>query len=279
MPVLSYPSRAIAWGRAVNWDHPLNRGLTSWHLAGGPFRGTLWPDLVSSQHDGVLASTMAPTSSWWSAIGRPGGFGSLKFDGGNDVITCGTSTATAPAGEMTASAWFNTGTPATLQQIFGRHSGGASQSFAMEVGRTSGRISVIWTSTVVATGSLTVSANTWYRYTFVRTGTTGSWTASLYLNGILDASAGTSTNPLTSGTTVIGDRDTPTNPFNGYIDDTRTWNRALTPSEVWADYVESRQGYPGTLNRVTSTRRVFNSAGGGGGGNRRRRLLLCGARA
>lgn len=41
--------------------------------------------------------------------------------------------------------------------------------------------------------------------------------------------------------------------LTGRIDDVTIWNgRALTASDVWADYELSKRGYPGVLNRVSS---------------------------
>jgi hypothetical protein len=49
------------------------------------------------------------------------------------------------------------------------------------------------------------------------------------------------------------------------LDDVSVFDRALSAPEVWARYTDSRQGYPQTLNRV-STLTVFDVGGGGGGG-------------
>jgi hypothetical protein len=82
-------SRVLNYGNPVNPLAPLNRGLVGWWL-NLPSRGkgnTVF-DLCGKYH-GTL--TNGPT--WSGALGRPGGFGAVTFDGSNDYITLGVAPA------------------------------------------------------------------------------------------------------------------------------------------------------------------------------------------
>lgn len=80
-------------------------------------------------------------------------------------------------------------------------------------------------ASVVLTSAATLSPSTWYRVKFERTGSSGNWTVNLYLNGVLDSTATTSTDPGTLSATTTSSRlfDTFGSPprFDGSLADVR----------------------------------------------------------
>jgi hypothetical protein len=95
-------------------------------------------------------------------------------------------------------------------------------------------------------------------------GSSGSWNREIWINGRLDASGTTASNPnssLSGQTTSIGRlADVGVSAWPGYIDDFRLYNRTLDPSEI--KLLAQRRGiaYEQTRNRK------YKAAGGGGGG-------------
>jgi len=92
-----------------------------------------------------------------------------------------------------------------------------------------------------STSSYVVTANVWYHFTVVWI---QSSTMSFYVNGTLISTIAHSVS-ASSGAIYIGDdprTGTPNNPFAGYIDDFRIYNRALTPPEI--AYLAGNAIYP-----------------------------------
>ncbi len=72
-----------------------------------------------------------------------------------------------------------------------------------------------------------------------------------YVNTISDGSCSTSNlGGITANTIVGNDPGTAGRFLSGYVDDITIYNRALSLTELQADYELSLQGYPGTLNRM-----------------------------
>ena len=79
-----------------------------------------------------------------------------------------------------------------------------------------------------------LSANTWQHVAMVRSGSSGDWTCTLYLNGLLDNSGTTASNPngVNEEVTIGREGSASNRYFNGPLDDIRVYNRALSTGEV-----------------------------------------------
>ena len=97
------------------------------------------------------------------------------------------------------------------------------------------------------TGNVDIRTNQWQHLAVVFS--TNSGVASLYINGILNAS-GSLSPPLATPTNVFLGRDSITSHYfwNGQMDEVCVWNRALTNNEVFAKMSCKRSGSePGLL--------------------------------
>lgn len=268
MPTLSYPSRAINWGNPVNQSHPLNRGLVSWWLCGAPWKGATWHDLCG-RNPGTLTN-MDPATDWIGPLSRPGGTGALDLDGSNDHVRI-------PVAQSLTSGFTIFGWARGTVAAGGTDAVRCLFSYGSDFGAGVGdNITLVWTHTnsayagsffMIGSGSYPVvkwtappAAGTWASVAATWNGTT----MAAYVNGISQGTASNSTfGAISAANACFSQRGNNSQYFASSMDDWCIYSRALSDSEIWARHVNSRQGYPGTLNRVTSTRRLFGSAGGG----------------
>ena len=170
-----------------------------------------------------IATTTGPV------IGKRGQ--ALRFNGSTSNINLG-SISLAP-NEETVSAWIRADTVAAgLMEIVGGIRTDGNGEFALEINRTAGRFGIAWAAIVILTGNVALSSNTWYHVVGVRRGSSGSWTALIYINGVLDNSVTTAVNPNSTGYRIGTLNDVSSSFFNGLIDDVRVYNYALSASEV-----------------------------------------------
>lgn len=255
---MRFAPNAVNLGQPVNWSHPLNRGLQAWYLClpGGP-RGMRWLDLCNRNHGDL--TNMVGAANWGGPLGRPGGNGSLDFDGSNDYVECGTSSILELGGHMTISLWYKpNGNYTGENSLVGRSDSGGNKApyvVAFGSGAADNKFN-LWVNTARPLDSVfTLSTDTWTHVTITRLGVAGAWNLAMYINGKLDNTATSAVNPDLTGTqnTTIGK-------FGGYgaglgyngkgrIDDVRLWNRGLSAAEAWRYHVESKTGYPRVLNR------------------------------
>lgn len=249
--------RFIDYGQPVDVSAPLNRGLVSWWLALPQRIGGLkfW-DLCNRNH-GTL--TNGPT--WGGAIGRPGGWGAISFDGSNDYVTAGSGSSLIPP-LCTVAMWVR---PSVTTRIdwFSQWNFVGNRRFIVLQGVTTDKFQVYASSdgsTLQNSGASTTSAtaSTWTHVAGVVDGTN----VYVYVNGVSEnSSAGpASLYASYSGATYIG-ASQEGNYATGSCDDVRLFSRALSASEVFALYNASRTGYQNELNwrrRYT----VFDVGGG-----------------
>ena len=184
-----------------------------------------------------IALTAGSISNWVAPGGVVTGVScdgaALNFDGSNDRVNLGTAIniVLAPQNKITAEAWVkpstlggngiiagNYGTPVAQMQFLLRRDGNV---YTFWIGN--GNIGNFLSVTSLATSTL----NVWQHVAGVYNGTV----ASIYINGILSATAaisytfGTTTNSLVIGG-AGGEH------FTGDIDEVRIWNRALCQGEI-----------------------------------------------
>lgn len=162
-----------------------------------------------------------------------------SYQATNAYALLGTPAALNLTGVMSISCWV----APTVSDTQGRgvissyDSSGNSSQWTLEYGRTAQRMSALANgATIAVIGNSDLSLNKWSHVVMIRAGSTGAWTYSLYLNGILDNSAtGVTANPHAQQSASIGRYGAfvgdSTN-FKGMIDDVRIYNRALTVQEV-----------------------------------------------
>ena len=157
----------------------------------------------------------------------------LSFNVAGDYVDVGGSLGTL--GEMTRTAWILTNTVAagdrailSSYQLAGNLSAGA-----FFLNHMAKRLGLYWGTSYILNGSTDMTTGTWYHVGAVRAGSSGNWTAKLFLQGRLDGSTTTAVNPTASGPTSIGRTgDYPGEYFDGLIDEVHIWNRALPESDI-----------------------------------------------
>ena len=243
---------------------------------GQPLYPELWRGCV-----GAWAPCLGPTGltlrdwsglSHQSTLTNGAGFAVTKgrqavaFDGTNDFGNCTYTSAIDSVGEATVFARVLTNTVgAGYRCIFSKGNGVSLYSYSLNINVTAAKIS--WynnTSYVTSTGASLV-AGEWYDIAAVRRGSTGAWTIDFYINGKLDSSVTTATNPSATGTTVSIGQDAG-GFWSGSIADLRVYNRAVRSSEIATLSQRPGIAYEMMYRRRASVQVIT--------GNRRRRLLV-----
>jgi hypothetical protein len=196
-----------------------------------------------------------------------GGAGALDFDGVNDLVSCGRPILLG-SGDFTISTWVYLAVIDDDQVFAGNYGTGASNLTGVQIGTTKA-----YTTPPLAANrfnfylgshlqsNFVFSATTWYHLVAVRRG----GVVSLYVNGVFDIS-GTRSNSI--GSTIAWTLGSGPNysgeEMTGRIDDSRVYNRALTPPEI--RLLASRRGI-GLRSQKQTMFYQFPS------GSKRRRLL------
>lgn len=237
----------------VNRSHPLNRGLVAWWLAiPGLDGGRQFYDLAGSNH-GVLTG-----GTTWGGTTRPGGYGTLAFDGSTGYVQ--TSPLGITTNTLTITTWF--------------HSAGAQNPFAslmimrgatangLNAGNFVGsNLSYIWNDDSHTYGwdsGLAIPTGRWCFAAMVIEPTQGT----LYVGdgGVLTSAVNAWSNPAVAfadGFRIGGDSFSQSSrSWNGSLDDFRIYSRSLSPAEIADSCTLSRLGYPGLLNRLDVAGRV-----------------------
>jgi hypothetical protein len=246
-------------GAPLNFGHPINRDLVAfWGCSNGG--GLRVRDLTGHFH-GTRSGIPLPA---WTA----GKFGhGLSFDGtASEVVDCGSSLS--QTGPMTILLWIRPSNAGGQNEIVGNYLDGSHGNWGFELGtRSASKLSFIHGATVVVTSSASLSNNAWYQVAAVRSGTTGAWTATIYINGVIDSSATTSGNPHGGAyPTWIGDAGFILYPFSGVIDHAAIWSRALSAQEIQQLYVRPLLGISPLARRFPPLLLLLNKSYASSGG-------------
>jgi hypothetical protein len=216
-------------GARLQAGHPLApMGGAYWGLADGGGGRAL--DLGSNAATLTISSALA-----WSA-GRGGP--ALRGTGG--LVTGGaTSTRQTPhAPAVSAWAWVCLDSLATTNGsgLLAHHtSDGSPSDWFLYVASTGlVNVDIPWVAGGVVTGATALALGRWYLVGFTRTGASGSWTYQVWLNGRLDASATTGSNPNTGAQAfTLGHLSSTNNAYNlnGRIESAGMVPRALQGAE------------------------------------------------
>lgn len=257
-------SGAILTGQPVNWSHPLNRGLVSWWLAlpGGWGRGMQFRDLCGKNH-----GTLTNGPAWSSAMGRPGGWGSLKFDGSDDYVQVAAH-ASLNSSVGTIAFWIKLlAVPGTPSHVMGNCAAYGWSGWQVYMDGVNIACSLS-TSGGVKTylGYNDISDGKWHHvaYTYASGGLSTAYFDGLFYN----EDAATVSFTLANAIRICATIDDYFINTNAHIDDLRIGDRKLTASEVKSYYDLSKQWYGPLLNRVT--RRGLR------GGSRQQQLTMMG---
>lgn len=269
--MLAQLPKILNYGRPINWNAPLNRGLVGWWmtLPQQPARAKgIFRNLVGKNH-AVCGSTIAVSSLRPLTTNVSGT--SLKFDGTtNSVAEVSGSDYSFGAGNFSFGGWLN---PSTGPQFsISTRSTATTQGFEIVPDTSSSRGLRLGTSVGNYTTTVPTTANEWQHLFATVDVVAGS--SKCFVNGVLKetlAIAGTITN---TQTLRFGQRNVSV--YTGLLNDIRIYSRALSNDMVLRLYRASRTGYRMELNWLDNNPwSVY--ATDSPGANRRRRVLLTGA--
>lgn len=212
----------------------------AWCPSLGPTGGVL-RDWSGRQNHGTLTNTTLDTV-WSNHQGC-----SLAFDGTNDYVNCGTGVS-ALISSMSVSFWIKTSSAGGSHTVIAQATAGAAANFAITHGYGGGAHAgkLQWWNDGSGTNAETtgtVNNGQWHHVLAVRTGSSGAWTITWYIDGVLDSSPSLATNPVNaaSPTTCIGTFGAfLTFYLNAALDDVRIYSTALSLSQVGELYFNGR---------------------------------------
>ena len=156
----------------------------------------------------------------------------LHFDGVNDVVDAGTTLGNFGTSDFTIETWFKTSDSVNMSLISKRSSCNHTNFWSMRIvnGKVSSELdqnaSQLNYGNLLST--LAYNDGLWHHAAFVRDGIY----IYLYVDGILVDNDTTAATTNISNTTSLKIGYSPCGYFNGDLDETRIWNRALTLCEI-----------------------------------------------
>ncbi len=255
----------------LNWAHPLNRNLMArWQCVPNPgWSGMTFRDLVRGGRFPNDMTVLDTSPARVGNRGRPGGFGSLSFNGTNSSL----QTTTAAGDKFRASgittlticAWINANTiNATGHFVVALRDSGSS-GWILQVIDSGGKIirfgalgssNIDSTAGVIATGAWYHIAIVWVNSSSVRFFVNGQF---VNAGGSTTISTGSTGTPVVLGKSFSGT----TRYFDGLMDDVRIHNATFSDADIRAIFEDSRRGCPDTLNWLPEWYLGVPQAGGG----------------
>jgi len=209
----------------------LTDGLVgAWVPSLGPTAGILLDRSAYSNH-GTLTN-MDPATDWQAS----GSGWSLDFDGGNDHIPCGNRINASLANHLTLAMWARFDKISGTQGVISTVSSGGGAGQQLELGRQTGKF--IWLQNAFALDAVATNAITAGEHfvALTRTGTTGNWTITFFIDDQPADEHTTSVNQRSDdglGNFTIGrPGDYNGQYFDGAVHGAAAWQRALTPAEI-----------------------------------------------
>ncbi|NMB70304.1 LamG domain-containing protein [candidate division WWE3 bacterium] len=215
--------------------------------------GNAGSDINGNLASSATACPAAGACPTWSNTAKYGK--ALSFDGSDDYVDLGTSLDDND--EITVSAWVNADTLSSGGAgIVGNYTNTCSSGdYVMYLDSSTGKFTVNWSNRDVIVSEQTISTGNWYHLAFTRSGFVDNWTIKTYINGNIDNTATTIYNTDgTNVTTAIGrwGACSAWGFFDGFIDDVRVYNSALTDDQIKLIFNQGEATIMGTLGNNAS---------------------------
>ncbi len=204
------------------------------------FHAPLWhPDLSVSPFTTKDATkhSCTVTGATWGATGR-------TFDGGDDIIDCGTAPSLDITAAITISGWLYPET--TGGGTFGRFVCTTAEEWRIFMYASPALrfdlIGAILGGKFVESNANSVPLNAWTHVA----GTYNGTIQLIYINGVVQTSTNTWTDtivPVSAGNLYIGNEPGGTRGFDGLIGQVEVFNRALTAGEILHNYLATKWRY------------------------------------
>jgi len=161
----------------------------------------------------------------------------LQFDGVDDYVDAGNGASLNITDAITISAWVKWLSPAIKEIITKMDSANVNANAYEFYQGNNGVVFRIWKDGVVSSlsSATTITTNTWAQIVVTWDGTTKK----IFINGVQDPNTQAVSAPIdsTTGKVVIGAYATAVYPFNGFIDEVRIYNRALSAAEIMSIFM------------------------------------------
>jgi len=263
----------------VNRAHSLAYGLKGWWLTSYGYTGGYWKDLTGlatavSKGRTIAAGYNAPRAMSHSPGHVPhscylSSTGSTEFFWDTGLLTLNSVSA------YTYSFWARRRSTGEFIQVGASHASSGRNTLLIHSADTT---YLTWGTSYTA-GTFASADVGWHHWTVVYDGTVGGGTCTAYKDGasfITHASSGATTTSNGGNTFIFGKEINAGYVSNGFINDIKVYNRALSIGEITNLYNNSRQGYRGLLletPQVFGAAKIIEAPTIGGGASLNRRLL------
>lgn len=219
-------ARYINVKSSIVQDSSLKLWLDAGNTPSYPGSGTTWNDLSGNDNNGTLVNGVA----YSTANG-----GVMSFDGVNGYVDCGNSTSVQITGSITLSAFVKANSVSGRGNILAKN---GNSGYRCRIDSASNPWWYVSGNTI--SGSA-INLNQWYNVVFIG----NSSGLKIYVNNTLVASNSIPYNPSSAvaGNLYIGCFGPGSEVFNGLINDTLIYNRALTPAEIAHNFNVTRNKY------------------------------------
>lgn len=256
---LTVPRRSFS--QLLNKQHPLAKSMKGFWVAGAGPRGLTWHDLTDGRHHGTLIN--GPT---WSSQSPPppGGFGSLEFDGINDVVQIANESSFDLSSALTMAAyirWTDSPAEGNYETIAAKREA-SDFSWQLRIHDQAGDVLSFLPSAGGAVSGNAIIKDVWTHVAV----TFAAGTVRLYQDGVQTASEGGKTLTPNNVPVTLGRQYGNAHQFAGQISSCVISGRDFSSAEVRDLRNESRRGYPNLFNwpRRSYAAAVAPAAGGPG---------------
>lgn len=181
---------------------------------------------------GIVANNGVPTGMAYTTASGSNTQGSVRFDGGNDLVTCGHD-ASFNSNFVTCEALiYLPALPATTSVIIAKEIGTAASPYVFGITSSAGLVFFVNGSAIAFSAAQPIQ--TWLHCVVRNNGTN----ITFFVNGVVSGTPVANSTILATNTAdvTIGNNNTINRQFNGVIRCARIYNRGLTNTEILNNY-------------------------------------------
>jgi hypothetical protein len=172
---------------------------------------------------------------------------SINFDGIQDYVDMEDALDVNPS-QFTISAWIKRGAGSTDTSIISKRDNPFTEGYDFKINSTN-QFEVVWKNgtTHTITSTTVIPQDEWHHVAIIYSG----GTANLYIDGVLDKSVSSLTDPVNTTQSfyiAAAGKNTPTAFFKGNIDEVRVWNTALSENQLRYVMNQEIEDNAGSLN-------------------------------
>ena len=212
---------------------PIDQSVVGWWKLNDAAGQTVVKDWSASGNTGTSANNITSATGYTGVANT-----AMSFNGTSDWVDLGNATILNPTTAMTVSIWIKGNSISAAAFYIGRDDETDGRAYAVGLLNSRLQLQINGLATINNQGA-TLTNGVWYHVVAVGDSSSG-W--KLYLNGVVDGTAGWVTPNSVVANTNIGRRSYSGSEgyFNGSISDVRIYNRVLSANEVKGLYIRGR---------------------------------------